>query len=132
MAVGDMALRRLAASMGFTVSDMLSHPYWQGKHPTNDYFGFSPLESRKASFVHVKQEGENTDMKPATCCASGPDGVHITPSELKTDFSGAVPSVPSAAEEDGVGEDPYTYGPLGQDFIQAFFPELGRDVPLSA
>lgn len=124
----DTALRRLAASMGFTVSDMLSHPYWQGKHLTNDYFGFSPLESHKASVVHAKQEGENIDMKPAAFTTSGPDGVHIAPSEFKTDFSGtvpSVPSVPSAAVEDGVA-----YGPLGQDFILAFFPELESDVPL--
>ena len=89
-----------------------------GSHPSR--VARHPLEL-------VKQEGENIDMKPAACTTSGPDRVHIAPSELKTDSSGTVPSAPSAAVEDGDA-----YGPLSQDFIQAFFPELGSDVPLSA
>ena len=72
---------------------MLSHPYWQGKHPTNDYFGFSALEGSKALFVHVKQEGESIDMKPPAYSTKGPDSVRISPSEFSTDFSETVPSV---------------------------------------
>ena len=71
-------------------------------------------------------------MKPPAYSTNGPEVVCISPSEFSTDFLETVPSVFSAAGEDEVGEGPFAYGPLGHDFIQAFFPELGSDFPLSA
>jgi hypothetical protein len=123
----DMALRRLASSMGFQVSDLSSHPYGQGKPPTNDYFGFSPLESRKGSVVQVKEEDQNLKKELAVCFSSGPDGVHITAPDSKSGLLGAVPVGSSAPVGDGVGDHTFAYCPLDQDFIQTFFPELEID-----
>ena len=121
----DMALRRLASSMGFQVSDMSSHPYWQGKSPTDDYFGFSPHERHKESIIRVKDEGENIERENAMAPSSGPDGVHIAPPESKPDPSQSAPVVSFSQVEDVAADRSFAYGPLGQDFIQAFFPELG-------
>jgi hypothetical protein len=123
----DMALRRLASSMGFQVSDLSSHPYGQGRPPTNDYFGFSPRESRNGSVVQVKEEDQNFKKELAVCFPSGPDGVHITAADCKSDLSRIFASSSSAPVEDGVGDNTFAYGPLGQEFIQTFFPELGTD-----
>jgi hypothetical protein len=118
--------------MGFQISDLSSHPYWGGKNPTNDYFGFSPLESRKGSIVHVKEEDRMSGKEFAMCPQSGPDGVHITAPEYKAGLSGTVTTTSlSAPVEDGVGGHTFAYGPLGQEFIQTFFPELETDGSLN-
>lgn len=123
----DMALRRLASSMGFQISDLSSHPYGQGKHPADDYFGFSPLESRKGSVVQVKQEDQYFKKELAVCFPSGPDGVPIAAPEYKAGLLETFSSNSSAPVEGGVGDHTFAYGPLGQEFIQTFFPELGTD-----
>lgn len=127
----DMALRRLALSMGFHISDLPSHPYGQEKHPTNDYFGFSPLKSRNGSDIQGKGEEEEVDQnikkELAVCFPSGPDGVHIAVPEYTAGLSETVASSCSAPMADGVGDNTIAYGPLGQEFIQTFFPELGID-----
>lgn len=122
----DIALRRLASSMGFQVSDMLSHPYWQGKYSTDDYFGFSPLETRQRSNIHVKEVDKNIDTETMSF-SNGPDGVHVSSSESKHHFLETLPSVSSGPVKDGVSHSSFAYGPLGEDFIQTFFPELGSD-----
>ncbi|KAF3387516.1 Thiamine repressible regulatory protein [Penicillium rolfsii] len=113
----DKALRRLALSMGFQISDLSSHPYEQVKHPEKGYFGFSPIGSRKGSTVDFKEDDR----------LSGLDEVHITTPEFKAGVSGNFPSNQPAPVENGLGDNTSVYGPLGQEFIQTFFPELEID-----
>jgi hypothetical protein len=127
----DKALRRLDPSMEHQVSDLPSHSYWQGKRSTYNYFGFSPPERQKGLIVRFKEEGESDGKEPATTSPSRPDGVHIAPSEGKPEFSNLVPSISSGPVEDGVDEGFFAYGPLGQEFIRMFFPELGSDGSLN-
>lgn len=127
----DTALRRLDPSMEHQVSDLSSHSYWQGQRSTYNYFAFSPPERQKMLINQVKEAGESNGNEPAMTSRSRPDGVHIAPSECKSELSNPVALISSGPVEDGDDEGSFAYGPLGQEFIRMFFPELGSDGSLN-
>ena len=123
----DRALRRLAPSFGYDVSDIPSPPYQQSSERRTSLAGPHAPEQFPKTVSPAKTLSQSGRDQFVNYPHGGPDAGHhgTIHASMGTLPSGST-SLPSAQEQN-MDEAYYPYNPFSGDIIRSIFPELEND-----